>query len=95
MWLSPCVSVIIGDKRIAHEIERAIHDALRDDPRYLFITLTGDGYDPGWKLAIQWGVGEGSRTSPEIRLSAGEHSPASVVRRVRQNLATLDEAPAS
>jgi hypothetical protein len=86
VFLSPCVSVIVGNNEMAKAIESAIHDALRDDPRYLFVTLMADGFEPGWKLAVQWGTEPECRKLPELRLSNDEHSPAHVVWRVKQEL---------
>jgi hypothetical protein len=92
VFLSPCVSVIIGNQVRATEIESAIHAALRDDPRYLFVTLTGDRVDSGWKLSVQWGTAPESRNLPEIQLTEHEHSAAQVVGRLKQELAKLSDA---
>jgi hypothetical protein len=84
------VTVIIGNRDVTKAIENAIHDALRDDSRYLFVTLTGDGFELGWKLSLQWGSGLDCRKLPDVQLSEDEHSPAHVVWRVKQGLAKFD-----
>lgn len=86
VYLSPCVSVLIGNKEMARAIESAIHEALRDDSRYLFVTLTGDGFEPEWRLNIQWGTGPECRQLPELQISNDEHSPAHIVWRLGREL---------
>ena len=91
VWMNPCVLVDIGDANAGRALESAIHAALRDDSRYLFIWISGESAASEWKLAIQWGVGDDCRALPKLRLASGQRSPELVARSIRLDLTQFDE----
>jgi hypothetical protein len=85
------VSVSFPDSKTRVNVQRAIREALAEDPRRLFVRVQGGGGYGPWCFWIQWGVGQNCRSTPAIILNENEHEPQAVLTRIKAALSNLSQ----
>ena len=83
------VSVAFPDTKLAAQVERAICEALVDDPRQLMVRVQGGGGYGAWCFWIQWGKGQNCRGTAPTILKDDEHTPQAIVARIKERLSEL------
>lgn len=83
------VSVSFPDSKTTASVERAIREALAEDPRQLLVRVQGGGGYGPWCFWIQWGRGQNCRGTSPTMLADDEHTPEAIVARIKQELTQL------
>ncbi len=87
------VSIALRDKTASAGIDRLLHESFSSDPRMLCIRVQGDGGFGPWTFWITWGAGSDRKATPAIVLTENEHSPETVVARIKSEIETFGQIP--